>query len=295
MIDVTYAGAFLGGVLTLLSPCSALLLPAFFAYAFQRPGQLLLRTGVFYVGMASVLVPLGMGIAAASRLVYGHRSTVIAVAGGVIILLGLLQLAGRGFTLLPASRLPQRLTGDTAGSTFALGAVHGLAGFCAGPLLGAVLTMAAASDGPAAGAALLAVYAAGMALPLFGLALVWDRVGPRLRGRLRGRTLRLGGWRVHSTGLISGTLFITIGVTFIATEGTVSMSGLYGQGSTDLAYRLQERVVALTSAVPDAVFVAAAVVGAGALWARARTSRLRDGGPRADEAASAESRSEQVT
>jgi cytochrome c biogenesis protein CcdA len=96
MIEVTYAGAFIGGVLTLLSPCSALLLPAFFAYAFQRPGQLLLRTGVFYVGMVSILVPLGMGIATASKLVYGHRSTVIAVAGGVIIMLASAAARGAG-------------------------------------------------------------------------------------------------------------------------------------------------------------------------------------------------------
>jgi cytochrome c biogenesis protein CcdA len=283
MIEVTYAGAFIGGVLTLLSPCSALLLPAFFAYAFQRPGQLFLRTGVFFVGMASVLVPLGMGIAAVSKLVHGHRSTVIAVAGGVIIIMGALQLAGRGFTVLPAARLPHRLRGDTVGSTFALGAVHGLAGFCAGPLLGAVLTMAATSDGPAAGATLLAVYAAGMTVPLLGLALVWDRVGPRLRGRLRGRALRLGGWRVHSTALISGTLFIAIGVTFIATEGTVSLSGLYGNGSTDLAFRLQERVVALTAVVPDGVFVSVVALGAaGALWLRSRAARLRAAEPPVD-------------
>ena len=34
--------AFAGGVLSLLSPCSALLLPAFFAYAFPSRGQLVL-------------------------------------------------------------------------------------------------------------------------------------------------------------------------------------------------------------------------------------------------------------
>lgn len=42
--------AFLGGLLALLSPCGALLLPAFFAYSFAGPTRLLLRTLFFYAG-----------------------------------------------------------------------------------------------------------------------------------------------------------------------------------------------------------------------------------------------------
>lgn len=41
MSDIGYLAALMGGVLALLSPCSAMLLPAFFAYAFQNPRQLL--------------------------------------------------------------------------------------------------------------------------------------------------------------------------------------------------------------------------------------------------------------
>lgn len=60
MINVGFLGAFLAGVLALLSPCSALLLPAFFAYAFTSKRQLLARTAVFFCGLAAVLVPLGV-------------------------------------------------------------------------------------------------------------------------------------------------------------------------------------------------------------------------------------------
>jgi len=52
MTGIGYLAAFLGGVLTLLSPCSALLLPAFFAYAFASRSRLLGRTAVFYAGLA---------------------------------------------------------------------------------------------------------------------------------------------------------------------------------------------------------------------------------------------------
>jgi cytochrome c biogenesis protein CcdA len=69
MVEVSYLAAFLGGILSLLSPCSALLLPAFFAYAFQSRKELLAKTAVFYVGLAATLVPLGMGTSVMSRLV----------------------------------------------------------------------------------------------------------------------------------------------------------------------------------------------------------------------------------
>ena len=167
MLEVSYLAAFLGGVLSLLSPCSALLLPAFFAYAFQSRRDLLAKTTVFYLGLAATLVPLGMGISAVTGLVYGQRSTLITVSGAIIILLGVLQLFGRGFGFGPLTRLSGKVRGESTGATFALGAVYGFAGFCSGPILGAVLTVAAASGQTFRGATLLAIYALGMAVPSF--------------------------------------------------------------------------------------------------------------------------------
>jgi cytochrome c biogenesis protein CcdA len=51
------------------------------------------------------------------------------------------------------ARLRTRLRGQSVISVLALGVVSDLAGFCAGPILGAVLTVAAASGQPARGAA----------------------------------------------------------------------------------------------------------------------------------------------
>ena len=73
MSDLGLLAAFAGGVLALLSPCSALLVPSFFAYAFSRPTQLLGRTAVFYLGLCLTLVALGVGSSLVSSLFYGHR------------------------------------------------------------------------------------------------------------------------------------------------------------------------------------------------------------------------------
>src|SRR5215217_867778 len=96
VVEVSFLASFLGGLLSLLSPCSALLLPAFFAYAFQSRGELVGRTAVFYLGLCATLVPLGMGISAVSSLVYGHRSTLITISGLVIIAFGVIRCSEAG-------------------------------------------------------------------------------------------------------------------------------------------------------------------------------------------------------
>jgi cytochrome c biogenesis protein CcdA len=240
VVETSLLASFLGGLLSLLSPCSALLLPAFFAYAFQSRGVLVGRTAVFYLGLCATLVPLGMGITAVSALVYGHRSTLITVSGLVIIALGVIQVLGGGFTFGPIERLRSGIKGSSLVATFSLGAVYGFAGFCSGPILGAVLTVAATSGSALRGAGLLATYAAGMAAPLFIMALLWDRLDLGRRRWLRGREISLGAIRLHTSSLLSGLMFVAIGVLFIFSEGTSGLEGFYASGgATDLAFSVE--------------------------------------------------------
>ncbi|MEU9121959.1 cytochrome c biogenesis CcdA family protein [Streptomyces sp. NPDC048506] len=261
--DIGYLAAFLGGALALVSPCSALLLPAFFAYSLASPGRLLARTGVFYLGLATTLVPLGVASTAASRLFNGHRDLLITVGGWVVIAMGLAQILGLGFASRRAQAAAARITPRSAVSTFLLGCVYGLAGFCAGPILGAVLTVTAVSGNPVHGASMLAVYALGMALPLFVLALLWDRFRLGTRGWLRGRELTLGPLRLHTTSLLSGLFFLGIGVLFLRFNGTSALPGIL---DADRETRVEEWVAHVGSAIPDTVLIAvAALVVAGVL------------------------------
>jgi len=285
MVEVSYLAAFFGGVLSLLSPCSALLLPAFFAYAFQSRKALLGKTAIFYAGLCVTLVPLGMGISAVSRLFYGQRSTLITLAGILIILLGVIQLLGRGFELGGLSRLSGKVRGESAWSTFALGAVYGFAGFCSGPILGAVLTVAASSGEVFGGAGLLAVYALGMAAPLFVLALLWDRFELGKRRWLRGREVSIGRVRMHTTNLVSGLMFIVLGVVFIAYEGTSALSGLYEQnGAVDIAFAAERWASSLAGSIPDVLVLALLLVSALALalvgYARRKRHRKSSATPK---------------
>ncbi|MFE4381618.1 cytochrome c biogenesis CcdA family protein [Streptomyces cyaneofuscatus] len=256
--DIGYFAAFLGGLLALVSPCSALLLPAFFAYSIDSTSRLLARTGIFYAGLATTLVPLGAAGSYAGRLFYGHRDALVTGAGWLIIALGVAQIVGLGFASRRMAALSGRIRPTTAFSVYALGAVYGLAGFCAGPILGSVLTVAAVSGSPVYGGLLLAVYALGMAVPLFVLALLWERFDLGRRTWLRGRTVQLGGrFQLHTTSLLSGLFFIGLGALFLVYDGTTALPGLLG---VDASFTVEQWAQKLGERVSDAVLLGAVVL-----------------------------------
>ncbi|MEV8020419.1 cytochrome c biogenesis CcdA family protein [Streptomyces sp. NPDC086554] len=255
--DVGYFAAFLGGLLALVSPCSALLLPAFFAYSIDSTSRLLARTGIFYAGLATTLVPLGAAGSVAGRFFFGHRDQLVLFAGWLIIALGILQIVGMGFASRRMAELSGRIRPTTAFSVYALGAVYGLAGFCAGPILGSVLTVAAVSGSPVYGGLLLAVYALGMAVPLFLLALLWERFDLGRRRWLRGRTFRLGRFELHTTSLLSGLFFVGLGALFLAYDGTTALPGLL---DVDDSFAVERWAGGVGRAVPDSVLIAGVVV-----------------------------------
>ncbi len=276
-MDIGLLGALLGGVLTLLSPCSVMLLPAFFSYAFATPRQVLSRTGIFYLGLITTLVPLGMLAGTLGAFINQHRFVFVTVASIVVIVLGAIMLLNLPFLRL---RGASGLDGTSALSVYALGTVYGLAGVCAGPLLGAVLTYAAMGGNALYGGLVLLVFAAGMALPLLILALLWGRI-PAVKKLVRPREIRIGRWRNTWTGVIGGLLTIAIGVFLLVTQGTATLGGVLG--ATD-QMRLEGSVLGATGKVSDLwVLLGAAVLSGSALLAvRLRKQHAAD--PAAEEA-----------
>lgn len=243
-MNLSLLGAFLGGVLTLLSPCSVMLLPAFFAYAFTSPGALFARTGVFFAGLATALVPLGMLAGTLGAWVNRFRFELVTVAAVVVIVLGLVMMLG-----VPVPGLARQRGAQSASiaSVFALGTVYGLAGVCAGPMLGAALTFAAFGGNALFGGVVLLVFAFGMVVPLVLLALLWNRL-PVVRRLVRPRELVIGRWRNSWTSIIGGGLTAGIGVLLLLTHGTTSLGGVLG--ATQQA-GLEASVMRTTAAVPN--------------------------------------------
>lgn len=285
-MTIGLTGALVGGLLTLLSPCSVMLLPAFFAYAFTSPGRLLARTGVFYLGLLTTLVPLGVLAGSLGAVVAQHRTTLVTVAASLVIALGIVQVLGIPLTL-PGMRSrtaagPQPSVGaqvgaqvgarptataasdrTTTASVYLLGTVYGLAGVCAGPVLGSVLVLAATGGDPLLGGVTLAVFALGMVAPLLVLAALWSRA-PWVRALVRPRTVHLGPATTTWTQLVGGILGIGIGVLLIVTQGTASLTGVLG--AADQA-ALEASVLRAASTIPDIALVGVAVVALAAAWA----------------------------
>lgn len=247
-----------------------MLLPAFFAYAFSTPRELLSRTGVFFLGLATSLVPLGMLAGTLGSWVTRYRFEVLAAAAILVILLGLLMLLG---VPLPGPFRQGSLSNSPVYSVFALGTVYGLAGVCAGPMLGAALTLAAFGGNAVIGGLVLLVFAAGMVVPLLLLSLLWNRL-PIVQKIVRPREVRIGKWRNTLTSIIGGALTICVGVLLLLTQGTTSVGGLLG--ATEQA-RLESWVMQATAEVPDWLTLGLFLTLAGA-WcvvALSRKSRPR--------------------
>ncbi len=203
----------------------------------------------------------------------------ILVAGVLLIAFGVAELAGRSLTFIRLGSGIAEAEGLLA--TYSLGLVYGFGGFCSGPILGSVLTVAAADANPLRGAGLLAVYALGMTVPLFVLAALWDSL--RIGGQrwLRGWGFSLGPLAIHSTNLIAGTIFTLLGLSFILLQGTTSLSSLYeSRGLTDISFEADRAVKDALSSRVDLALLAILVAGVAAMaWYAWRRSPL-SGPPR---------------
>ena len=277
-MDIGFVTALIGGALALLSPCGALLLPAFFASTASSGARLWAHGGLFTFGLLFVLIPLGLGAGALGTLFASHRTAIIIGASVLMIALGIIQVLGFGFDpsrFVPGAQQLQKQANQRTGwvKTLLLGAVSGVAGLCAGPILGAVLTLAAAKNDVWSAGILLGVYGLGMVVPLMLLASMWERMSPRWKSRLRGKTFTVFGRQFHTISVFTGLVIIAVGILFWATNGLVQMPELL---PTSASAWLQESTAVLSHPIFDVVLVVAVVGIILWLWIRARYRKARE-------------------
>lgn len=243
--------AFAGGVLGLFSPCNAMLLPAFFAHAATSGHRLRVLGLAFLAGMLATLVPLGLGIGWLGGVLVIDRHLLLVAAAWVIVALGLIQVLGGGFDLsrlLPSRTRRRRASAGSPWGAVLLGTVAGVAGFCTGPVLGAILTLILANGSALGGGMLLASYALGMVLPVLGVAAAMRRAGSFRTTWLRGRTVSVGRFRFHTNALLAGTVTITVGILMLTTGGLLTMPDLL---SASLMDRISDAASRIDAALPD--------------------------------------------
>jgi len=183
MADINIFVAFTAGIFSFLSPCVLPMIPSYLSFisgvsleemrsvevASHIRKRVLLNSLAFISGFSLVFISLGASVSFLAGFFLSYRS-LIRVLGGIFILaVGIYLLGVVKFSVLdrylqfhlknkPGGYLGSALVGITFGAAWIP---------CVGPILGAILTLAATSSEIGRGVFYLATYAAGLALPFF--------------------------------------------------------------------------------------------------------------------------------
>ena len=181
--EVTYFGAFLAGLLSFLSPCVLPLIPSYITYITglsfadlqaEHPTHKVRQTAMlhslaFILGFTVVFVLLGASATMVGSYLNQHASFLRKAGGILVVLLGI-HVTG----LVPISLLlgEKRVTLHRKPAGYAGTFLVGLAfaaGWtpCIGPILAAILMVAATEESVYHGINLLLIYSLGLGIPFF--------------------------------------------------------------------------------------------------------------------------------
>jgi cytochrome c-type biogenesis protein len=226
-----YAGVMFAGLISFLSPCVLPLVPPYLAYlggttiermtddegldeaAWRR---IVLAALCFVLGFSTVFIALGAGASLLGQVVQTYKAELSVVAGLVIIVFGLHFL---GLLRINALYSEKRYHADMSGASYAGSYLIGLAfafGWtpCVGPILAAVLTLAANENSLGAGVGLLTLYSIGLGVPFLAAAVA---IRPFL-GFMRRFRPHMG--RIEK---VMGVFLIITGIMFLT--GTINWFG----------------------------------------------------------------------
>lgn len=183
MTEVTLLTAFIAGIFSISSPCCLPLIPIFLSHiagssagqsAPRTRGVVLRHAAAYVAGFSLVFIALGVALGAVGvfagslDFISQNRFWMVRIGGVLLVLLGLQQLGWISVPFLNRTRRAD-LSSGTPGSlpsSFLVGLSFG-AGWspCVGPILGAILTMAAGQQSIEQATLLLTAYSLGMAIP----------------------------------------------------------------------------------------------------------------------------------
>lgn len=222
--DVSFLAAFIAGILSISSPCVLPLVPIYLAHmagvgateSEQVSRTQLLRNALAYcAGFSVVFIAMGVALGAAGSaataldVVPENRVWLVRVGGIFLIMLGLYQT---GLIRIPWLDRDRRLalqpgSPGSVSSSFIIGIGFG-AGWspCIGPILGAILTMAAGQGSIERATLLLTTYTLGLAVPFLIVALAM--------GSSRNVIRRLNR-HLPTITLVSGAVMLGVGVIMV--------------------------------------------------------------------------------
>lgn len=226
LTSISLITAFFGGMVALFAPCCiTFLLPSYLANIFREKGKVVWMTLIFGLGIATVLVPVALGVRAVGLLFQNYHTQTYIIGGLFMILLGVMELTGKKITLPMLNLTIDLNKRHDPWSIYVLGIFSGLTTSCCTPVLAGVLTVSFLSPNLVWAALAGLSYVFGMVLPLVFLALILERVHWASLPKLRTKTVLIGNKSILVSDAIAGTLYILVGITFsvLALTGRITM------------------------------------------------------------------------
>src|SRR3954451_10886773 len=183
---VGFLTAFGAGFISFLSPCVLPLVPGYLATVsgvnvadLDRADwrRVVIPSLIFIASFSTIFILLGLSATSLGNTLTEHRDTLTDIAGILMILMGVLFVASTFVLRLNREwHVDALLERAGKGGPIVAGAAFAIAWTpCLGPTLGAILAVASVSGSAARGAFLLAVYAAGLAIPFLLTAIAFSR------------------------------------------------------------------------------------------------------------------------
>jgi cytochrome c-type biogenesis protein len=185
-MNVSILAALIAGTLSFLSPCVLPLVPPYLVYltgtslerfadAQTKPrlrGHTVLAAFIFVLGFSTVFVALGASASAVGALVRAYSADLAILAGVAIIIMGLHFLGVTPVAWLMQEKRVQVAKPVSLWGAYLMGLAFALGWTpCIGPILAAILAIAASEATVAKGAGMLAVYSFGLGVPFIVAAL----------------------------------------------------------------------------------------------------------------------------
>lgn len=227
--SVSFALAFLAGVVSFLSPCVLPLIPGYISFISgssltelkensQAVKLKVLRSSFFFVlGFALIFIGLGASASLIGSFLASYRAILTKVAGVVVIVFGLSLIGSFNLNFFRGRQLGKGFSRSPLG-TVLLGVAFSFAWTpCIGPVLTSILAFAGSSQTVTSGAVLLAFYALGLGLPFI------------LTGLLFNRFLQLFSWLKNRYQLVttaSGVILVIMGLLLLTNQLTYFNSWL---------------------------------------------------------------------
>ncbi|MEM3126614.1 MAG: cytochrome c biogenesis CcdA family protein, partial [Candidatus Woesearchaeota archaeon] len=221
-LALSFLVAFLGGVLSFLSPCVLPLLPAFFAYAFEEKKQITKMTLAFFLGSTSVFILLGLTASFIGQILSAFRAELTIASGVAIIIFGIMTLLNKGFVFIHHEQKGTKhfLEVLIFGALFAIGFTP-----CVGPILASILFVASTQTYINA-ATMLFFYSLGVSLPLFIFAMLYDKYKLSQVSWIKGKPIKFLGVKTHTNKIIAGAMLLITGIVFVTYQSTAIYNGI---------------------------------------------------------------------